>query len=64
MRPLRTWPAWLLEVVLRFGIMRGLWSEVWIEKHYRAQEELDAACDDASDDFHGPFRVGPILGMH
>ncbi len=63
MRPLYGWPAWLLEAVLRFGVMRGLWSEVWLEKHHRAQEELDAACEAATDGFHGPWRVGPIRGM-
>jgi len=64
MRPLRSWPAWLLEAALRFGVMRGLWGEVWIEKHHRAQEEADAACTDAADNYHGPFRVGPVRGMH
>ncbi len=64
MRPLHGWPAWLLEAVLRFGVMRGLWAEVWIEKHHRAEEEAAEACWAASDDFHGPWVVGPIRGMH
>jgi hypothetical protein len=44
--------------------MRGLWAEVWMEKAARAAEEADAACDDASDSYQGPYRVGPVRGMH
>ena len=63
-RPLYSWPSWLLETVLRFGIFRGLWSEVWIEKHHRAEEEARAAVLGVIDDYHGPWRVGPVRGMH
>ncbi len=62
-RPLHSWPSWLLDVVLRFGIMRGLWAEVFIEKHHRAVELAEAAVDALANE-SGPYRVGPIRGMH
>jgi hypothetical protein len=63
MRPLHSWPTWLLHVALRFGVMRGLLAEVWIELHARAAEEADAAARSACDET-GPYLVAPPKGFH
>lgn len=64
MRPLRSWPTWLLHTALRFGVMRGLLAEVWIELHHRAVDDATAAARDISNDETGPYLVAPPRGMH
>jgi hypothetical protein len=60
-RPLRSWPTWLLRAWLLLPAARGLWSEVWIEIHYREVVEPALA---AANDSDGPWLVAPPPGMH
>ena len=64
MRPLRAWPRWRLDLVVKAGWPRALLAEVWIELHERVQEEAAEHASAAANDESGPWLVTIPRGLN
>lgn len=64
MRPLKSWPEWMLRAVVTLGKQRRLWAEAYFELIERAKDAADAHAELERELGHNVWSSGAPPGMH